>query len=179
MLDWMSGGCSPGKRHIKKDLTPLSLQNYSQERYIPGSTDCCSDSIFPTIAMLLLTVRFPSNKTRVQLPANIWKRKDNFLKIYHHFAISNEITDLSNDHRDSLHREVRLSLSESTDWWVYLITTSRKQLYHEPPDMKQCDIHSTTCKGFLLPPKTWIWIYNWAFKANFQFIGNIEDREKS
>lgn len=57
------------------------------------------------------------------------------------------------------------------------ITTSRTKTFYEPPDVKQCDVHSTNCGASPTPQKGES-ASNGAFTANFHFTGTVEDREK-
>ena len=81
VLDWMSGGCSLAKLiHLKDHHTAVSLQSYSQERYIPDITKLLLWQHSSTRAMLCMTIRYPSNKTSVQIPVNKCGRNDNLKK---------------------------------------------------------------------------------------------------
>lgn len=126
---------------------------------------------FPRAALLFLIVRFPSNRTRFQIPANKCERNDNFFSKYHS-TTPNEMTDSGSDPQQIKGWGEVYNRGETTHFTKSWINTQC-----EPPVWRRWHTQHHLC---CISSSTRVESeFNWAFRANFYFTGNMQDRETS
>lgn len=165
-LAWFSlniWGLPPSQDGSSRDHdSPLSHQNYSKERCIPGIPSWRSDSIF--LQQLCYSWLSGSQVTKVDFKLQLTDVEKMT------FFFQNSILQPQWNYRfrkrsqtdksmTEVLRGVRVTTPEYMVLLVSSITTCWTNTCYEPPRVKQYDVPSTICVAFPTPPKSWIWIY--------------------